>query len=169
MKTIHLIRHAKSSWDNPSLADIDRPLNARGIRACQIMAPHINAAGSVFNNVYCSPAVRAQSTIERIKKHLPDVELRWKTDQRLYSFSESDLIKWCRELEDSVSDVTLIGHNPALTDFCNALSGSEIENIPTCGYVQLIAKREAGWRDITAIPFELKAFLKPKALESGRN
>lgn len=95
------------------------------------------------------------------------MEFNWKTDRRLYCFSETDLLEWCRELDDFFSEVTIIGHNPALTDFCNTLSGSEIENIPTCGYVQLIAQSEGAWQDISAIPFELATFLRPKAMLSN--
>ncbi|MEL6556492.1 MAG: histidine phosphatase family protein, partial [Cyanobacteria bacterium J06621_11] len=64
MKKLHFIRHAKSSWRNAYLADIDRPLNERGVRSCQVMAAQIVKAGCPLDNIFCSPAVRAQSTIE---------------------------------------------------------------------------------------------------------
>ena len=164
MKTIHLIRHAKSSWDDDALADIDRPLSKRGIRTCRFMAGHIRDAGCGFDNVFCSPAVRAQMTIELIKGALPDIDIQWQTDEDLYTFDCSDLLTWCRALDDGISEVTIVGHNPASTDFCNRLSKADINNVPTCGYVQLTAREDCRWQDISEMDFELITFLKPKKL-----
>ena len=77
MKKNHIIRHAKSSWADSTLEDIERPLNKRGLKSCRIMARKIAKTGCLFNNVFCSPAVRAQSTIENISKHLKDLDIRW--------------------------------------------------------------------------------------------
>lgn len=162
MKTIHLIRYAKSSWDDESLADIDRPLNQRGIRACRVMAPHIRDAGCRFDHVFCSPAVRARSTIELLGKALPDVDVRWQIAKELYTFESDDLLAWCRKLDESFADVVIIGHNPALTDFCHALGDRHLNKIPTCGYVRLAARRQGRWQEFADIPFEVTAFLKPR-------
>ena len=164
MKKIHLIRHAKSSWDNDSLADIDRPLNKRGIRACHFMARHIYNAGCSFDNVFCSPAVRAQSTIELISSNLPDLNIQWKIDRQLYTFDSEDLFKWFKLLDESIQELLIIGHNPALTDFCNKLSNSNIKNIPTCGYVQLATQENFRWQEIPEVSFDLLTFLRPKKL-----
>lgn len=164
MKKIHLIRHAKSSWKNTLLADIDRPLNKRGIGASQFMATHIYGAGCSFQNVFCSPAVRAQSTIELISSAIAEAAPQWQTDDKLYTFDSRDLYEWCRSLDESMTEILIIGHNPALTDFCNELSGSSITNIPTCGYVQLGAQGENCWREISGMSFELSVFLRPKEL-----
>ncbi len=85
MKKIHLIRHAKSSWKGASLADIDRPLNKRGIKACDLMARAIFDAGCNFKHVYCSTAVRAQSTITLIDHSLFDVKVSWQLTDELYT------------------------------------------------------------------------------------
>ena len=77
MKTLHLIRHAKSSWENPHLGDLERPLNSRGLRSCPLMAPHILASGCSFKNVYSSPALRARKTIELIAHNLPQQNISW--------------------------------------------------------------------------------------------
>ena len=164
MKKIHLIRHAKSSWDNEFLADIERPLNQRGINTCRFMAPHIRNAGVSFSNTFCSPAVRAQSTLEQISKHLPDIAIRWQTDEALYCFESQQLLEWCRLLDESISEVVIIGHNPALTDLCNELSNSNVKNIPTCGYVKLEMNSERIWQNISLNSFELIRFLRPKEL-----
>ena len=164
MKKIHLIRHAKSSWDTPSLADIDRPLNARGVSTCLFMAQHIYEAGCCFDNVYCSPAIRAQSTIELISDCLTETDIEWQTDNDLYTFDSNKLFTWFRSADESVSEILIIGHNPALTDFCNELSNSHLDNLPTCGYVQLTADKNSRWQDISDGCFQLTTFLKPKQL-----
>lgn len=167
MKKIHLIRHAKSSWEDDSLLDIDRPLNKRGICTCEFMAPEIVNAGCRFINVFCSPAVRARSTIELIGQHLSEIEVQWQIDEALYTFNSANLHRWCRSLDESISEIVLVGHNPAFTNFCNELSNSGIHNIPTCGYSQLVAKNECVWQKISETPFELTEFLKPKQLMKG--
>ncbi len=164
MKKIHLIRHAKSSWEDSLLSDVQRPLNKRGIRTCQLMASHIYAAGCHFSNVFCSPAVRAHSTIERLNQHLPNVDVQWQTDDALYTFDSERLHQFCRTLSDSVTDVVIVGHNPALTDFCNELSSANIKNLPTCGYVQLLANNDCDWLHMSEMDFELIQFLKPKKM-----
>jgi len=137
MKKIHLIRHAKSSWTDISLADIERPLNQRGIESCRIMAGEILNAGCNFENIFCSVATRAQSTIETISKHLPHKNITWQLEPNLYTFSCGDLLTWCQELDDSLQEIVIVGHNPAMTDLCNQISDGHIDNLPTCGYLQL--------------------------------
>lgn len=164
MKKIHLIRHAKSSWVNGSLADIDRPLNERGVSNCLFMAQHIYDAGCCFDNVFCSPAVRAQSTIDLISNGITETNIKWQIDDDLYTFDSGHLFRWLRSVDESISELLIIGHNPALTDFCNELSNSNIKNIPTCGYVQLVAYQDCLWQEISKTSFELTALLKPKGL-----
>ncbi|MEE9332443.1 MAG: phosphoglycerate mutase family protein [Methylophilaceae bacterium] len=164
MKKIHLLRHAKSDWGDDLLADIDRSLNTRGITVALYMASQLHQAGCPFVHVFCSPAARAQSTIELISKQLPTINFQWQTDEALYTFDSRRLHEWFRSLDESISECLIIGHNPALTNFCNQLSNSEIQNIPTCGYIQLVASRACSWQEVSETPFELTTFLKPKDL-----
>ena len=164
MKKIHLIRHAKSNWEDGSLADIDRPLSELGINACLFMAQHIVDAGCCFDNVFCSPAVRAQTTIELISSGMSEADVKWQTDEKLYTFSSNSLFRWFRDVDDSISEVLIIGHNPAFTEFCNEISDSDIRNIPTCGYAQLVLPQDCQWQEISEISAELTTFLKPKKL-----
>jgi phosphohistidine phosphatase len=166
VKKIHLIRHAKSSWDDPSLNDIERPLNPKGIKSCGVMASHILDAGCQFTSIFCSPAVRAQSSIELISQSIPEISIQWQTEQDLYCFDSGSLYDWCRVQDDSLSELVIVGHNPALTDFCNELSSSDLKNIPTCGYVQLTALSKSSWQEISETGFELTSFIKPKAFMS---
>ncbi|MFT6267256.1 MAG: phosphohistidine phosphatase [Alphaproteobacteria bacterium] len=168
MKKIHLIRHAKSSWENERLADVNRPLNQRGIKNAQLMASHIVDAGCGFENVFSSPAHRAQSTIKLLSNSIPEIPLKWQTDERLYCFDSNSLHHWFTELDESITEVVIIGHNPALTDFCNELSNSDIKNIPTCAYVQLTANTELQWPQVSDVSFELTRFITPKELTVPR-
>ncbi len=164
MKKIHLIRHAKSSWEDTSLDDIDRPLNQRGIKASRFMAKHMAKAGCCFDHVFCSPAVRAQATIELISRSLPERDIQWRTDDRLYTFYGEGLLRWFKSFEEPVSELTIIGHNPALTDLSNILGDRLIENIPTCGYVQLSLDAACGWHEVSRDSATVTAFLRPKKL-----
>ena len=163
MKKIHLIRHAKSSWKDTALTDIARPLNKRGRKTCPVMAGHIVQAGCCFEYIFCSPAVRAQETIKSISNAL-NLGLRWQTVGQLYTFDSKILFDWCRALDESVTEPLIIGHNPALTDFCNALGNSTVKNIPACGYVQLTVKKGCSWRELRQGSAKLAAFLRPKKL-----
>ena len=163
MKTLHLIRHAKSSWDFPELADIDRPLNKRGKKACVKMAEPIVAAGCDFKTIFCSPALRAQQTINRISKALDD-SLLWQTEQHLYTFSFDELLKFCVELDDELDEVVLVGHNPGFTDMCNFLIEDYIENLPTCGYGQFACDIDS-WAQLNENCAQLVEFITPKGLK----
>ncbi len=164
MKKIHLLRHAKSDWGNASLADIDRPLNARGIRTARGMAEVLVKVGCTFEHVFCSPVVRAQSTITLISDALPKVDIQWQTESALYTFESPHLQRWFQSLDETIDELLVIGHNPAFTNFCNARSNGKITNIPTCGYVQLHAKEPSTWDEVANTSFEVSAFLEPKTL-----
>jgi len=136
------------------------------------MAPEIVKAGCCFTHVFCSPAVRAQTTIEEIAAHLSiqqpeqleNCDITWQVDNALYTFVEKDLLKWCQSLDESLFDVVVIGHNSALTDFVNIAAGQHIENVPTCGYVQLAL--EGAWSSVSLGSAALVSFLKPKMFMS---
>lgn len=164
MKTIHLLRHAKSSWSDPDLSDRDRPLNARGKRAVLLMIEPIWKAGCRFDNVFCSPAKRARHTIRRISKPLNGEGIFWKTDEDLYTFETGELLQWLQALDDTMDEVMIVGHNPAITELANLLGNQSIENIPTCGYVQLQA--DVGkWKKVQENCAETKVFLYPKMFD----
>ncbi|TDR14644.1 SixA phosphatase family protein [Marinicella litoralis] len=161
MKTIHIIRHAKSSWQHSHLSDVDRPLSQRGINDCKIMASHLIEAGWNHQSIYCSQAKRAQMTIAGIANALPQVDIDWQIDSKLYTFSVGVLLEWLSELSDDCNAVTLVGHNPALTDLINQLGDTYLDNLPTCAYIQLKSEVPL-WQDITQTAFHTTQFLKPK-------
>lgn len=175
MKKLHLIRHAKSSWNNESLADIDRPLNQRGLRSCAVMAEQIAKAGCSFEHIFCSPATRAQSTIENITQHLSNISMTdgcdsplerqyqfaWQTDLELYTFVMRDLLRWCQQLDDSLLEVVIVGHNAAITDFINAVGNQSLDNLPTCGYAQIALSIDK-WQDLSPNTGDTISLLTPK-------
>lgn len=165
MKVIHLIRHGKSSWDDYALADIDRPLKQRGIKSCEIMAPRLLQSGCNFNNIYCSPARRAQQTIQLISQNIPGRNITWKTEDELYTFSSEDLLNWLRSLDDDLDEVTLVGHNPGMTDLNNYLTANMLDNLPTCGYLQLRSLIDT-WAELEAGCSIQAEYLTPKQLKS---
>ena len=115
MKTLALLRHAKSDWSDARARDFDRPLNARGVRGAQAMGQHIKASGRTFERILASPAVRVAETIEEASKawgHSFPVE--W--DRRIYLASSATLIDLLRELQGEPARVLMIGHNPGLED-----------------------------------------------------
>ncbi|SHH78334.1 SixA phosphatase family protein [Ferrimonas marina] len=163
MKTLHLLRHAKSSWDQPELADIDRPLNQRGLRSCRRMATALAESPGWLENLHCSPARRAQATLEQLSLALPS-PLQWQTEPALYCFDSHTLLTWLARQDDQHAQLTLVGHNPALTELCNTLGDNTLNNLPTCGYVRLVSPTLTHWADILAHPFQQTAFLRPKDL-----
>jgi phosphohistidine phosphatase len=92
------------------------------------------------------------------------IDLQWQTAEQLYTFDSEFLFDWCRTLDESITEPLIIGHNPALTDFCNALSNSMVKNIPTCGYIQLSMGKDCSWRKLVEESAELTAFLRPKRM-----
>lgn len=165
MKTLHFLRHAKSSWKLPLLADIDRPLSGRGNKACQLMANPILNTGCYFNNIFCSPAQRAKYTIENIALQLPKQNIHWKIDEQLYTFSGTVLMSWCQHLPESINSFMMIGHNPAISDICHELSNAQISHVPTCSYVQLTSTANT-WAELSAKNTKLITMLTPKVVAS---
>lgn len=138
MKVLHLMRHAKSAWDEPGLSDRERRLNKRG----RLAAPRMGAALSRLlapQVMAVSAARRAQLTLAGVCDGWPGLaELEHQTSEDLYTFDSEDLQHWLRRQPDSFAELFIIGHNPALTDLVNELApAAGLINLPTAGYVQL--------------------------------
>jgi phosphohistidine phosphatase len=138
MKTLHLLRHAKSSWDEPGLPDRERGLNRRGLRD----APNMGAALAQLIEptvVAVSSARRAQMTLQGLCSRWPALAaMEHEVEEDLYTFSSQKLIDWIVGGDDQRDEIFIIGHNPALTDLVNELAREyRLANLPTAGYVQL--------------------------------
>src|SRR6059058_5062652 len=114
-KTLYLLRHAKSSWEDPTLPDHDRPLAPRGRRAAKVIAEHLRRQRSTPRLVLCSSSERTRETLKRITAGLGGgVEVR--IEERLYTASAGDLLERLHEVDARVKSVMLIGHYPALQE-----------------------------------------------------
>ncbi len=164
MKTLHLIRHAKSSWDDPSLQDENRPLKKRGLRDCALMATALAQQSTAMDRIFCSHAQRAQLTIKSLLSHTSS-NASWTTDSNLYNFNAQSLLSWWQARNDAFLHITMVGHNPGMTDLIEHLTGELIGNFPTCGYAQL---RFTGhhWANLSADSCQLVAYITPKQLKN---
>jgi phosphohistidine phosphatase len=166
MHRLLLLRHAKSSWDDPSLADRDRPLAPRGHRAAERMADHLRSDFPHPDLVLCSPALRTRETLDRMSNAFGDAEVV--VDDELYGAGEGELLERLRAVDDRFETVAVIGHNPGIHDLAIALAGSGAElgrmgaKFPT-GALAVLAFDEP-WRDVSPGGGLLEAFVTPKDL-----
>jgi phosphohistidine phosphatase len=117
-----LLRHAKSSWDDPALPDRDRPLAPRGIKAARRIAGHMQASGIRPELVLCSSARRTRDTLALLEPAL-DAEVAVEIEEQLYGADAADLIERLRRVDEGLGSAMLIGHNPALQDLGIELAG----------------------------------------------
>jgi phosphohistidine phosphatase len=170
MKRLYLLRHAKSSWDDPTLADHDRPLAPRGRRAAKLMAKHLARERIALGLVLCSPSKRTRQTLERLAPVLgksADVHI----EPELYGAPARDLIEVLHEVSDEVESVMLIGHNPGIQDLALSLAraGSEIPRLRSKFPTAALATLEVNgtWRELAPESARLVSFVKPKELSRG--
>jgi phosphohistidine phosphatase len=135
MKTLFLVRHAKSSRDDPALPDKERPLNDRGVRDAPRMGERLAARDVKPDLILSSPALRALATAEIIAKKLAYKVKDIVVDERLYAAAPDDLLEVIHELGEKPKHVMLFGHNPELTDLAHRLS-STITDLPTCAVAE---------------------------------
>ncbi len=139
MKTLHLIRHSIASNGFPDAADIDRPLSDRGEAVCKTMARKIYTAGCSFENVFASPAIRAQSTIRLIGESIDEKSIDWTIEDKLYTFAWPELLGWLESRDNDQDAVVIVGHNPAISELAIFLTGDQIAQVPPCTYLQICA------------------------------
>lgn len=138
MKTLTLIRHAKSSWDDPQLADVDRPLNSRGQRDAPVMGDRVARRRLAPDLLLSSPARRALTTARVFAQALDYPAEAIRTNDDIYAAPGGVLLNILRSLDGSAHRVFLFGHNPGFTELANLLAReTAIDNVPTCGVVHL--------------------------------
>ena len=135
MKELFLFRHAKSSWDDPDLADFDRPLNHRGKEDAPKMGERLRKMGILPDLIVASPAKRAKKTAKIVAEKLGYDEERIVWDERIYEASPQTLLYLVCQLPVEAKKVMIVGHNPGLTMLANILGDVAIDNIPTAGVV----------------------------------
>ena len=137
MKIIHLIRHAKSSWDNPDLDDFSRTLNERGKKDAPFMANKLKDLGCNPDYFISSPAKRTKETSKIFSQALNFDFEKIIFDERIYESSLKQLLQILNEVPNNFNNIVLIGHNPTLTQLSNYLTNDFIDHIPTCGIVKI--------------------------------
>jgi phosphohistidine phosphatase len=159
-KRLLLLRHAKSSWDDPALGDHDRPLAARGRKAAKLVGEYLSREQVRISLVLCSSARRARETLDLIA-----VSGEIQIERELYGASADQLLERLRRVPDEVASVMLIGHNPAVQDLAVSLvEGSELaaRKFPTGALATL--SMTGPWRALELRHAELAAFVTPREL-----
>jgi phosphohistidine phosphatase len=168
VKTVFLMRHAKSSWDDPQLADQDRPLTSRGRKAAARMGEYMRDADLRPSIVLCTSALRVRQTLELLRPALPE-KTTVKVEPRLYSAGSKELLTRIRRLSPAATSVLVVGHNPAMQDLVLGLASKSpklnaIRNkFPTAALAVLDAPIDE-WRQLVPGQASLVHFVTPKGL-----
>jgi phosphohistidine phosphatase len=170
MKTIFLLRHAKSSWDDDSLPDHDRPLSERGRAAAPRIGAYMRGAGYLPDLVFCSTATRTRRTLDAVLSEL-GVEPVIEFHEELYLAAPSEMLDLVRSVPDTVEAVLLVGHNPGTGMLAVTLSGDGLPEriyqmrakFPTTG-LAIIELSVDRWKDVVGGCGTLKEFIRPRDL-----
>ena len=149
MKELLILRHAKSSWSNPSLADIDRPLNKRGKRDAPRIGALLRDQDLVPDLILCSPAVRAKKTALAVSNE-SGYEGEIEIHDDLYPGDLSTYLEILASSPDEIDRAMIVGHNPGLEEFLDALTG-ESARLPTSALAQ-IRLPILDWAEINQLP-----------------
>jgi phosphohistidine phosphatase len=162
MKTLLLLRHAKSSKDDPALEDFDRPLNKRGKEDAKTIGKYISKKKLRPDLVISSPANRARQTTELVLK-AADLKIDPQFDERIYEASAQQLLKVVSEIEEDASAVMLVGHNPGFEELFEVLTG-ETTRLPTASLacIELAVDK---WKQVRPEIGKLKWLISPKKLK----
>jgi phosphohistidine phosphatase len=162
-KTVIIVRHAKSSWDDPMLSDFDRTLNERGKRDAPIMAQRLLNRPLVIDGFISSPAKRALSTAIIFAAAFGKSENDIITIANLYHAPPEVLMKAISAASNHFNCIAVFAHNPGITDFVNQLTNAvQVDNVPTCG-VFAVKIKEDDWRKFASAKKEFLFFDYPKA------
>ena len=167
MRLLYLLRHAKSSWDDPALADRDRPLACRGMRAGAALARHMEATGISPALVLCSPARRTVDTLDLVAPAFGG-QSEILVEEDLYGAGSGDLLRHLRRVPASTPSVMVVGHNPALHELVLTLARGVgdlhhlREKFPT-GALATLAVSDP-WRELGKTAAELVELVTPRDL-----
>lgn len=171
MKTLTLLRHAKSGWDDPVSRDFDRPLNPKGQRAAAMMGRHMRSLGLEFDAVTASPALRVKETLAHVGTgYGSDLAPAW--DQRLYLASAATLLDLVRELPEGADSVLVSGHNPGLEELVLLLvpddrnpARDDVEiKFPTASLAEMRFAVDS-WEKVSPGKGDLVRFVRPRDLD----
>jgi len=164
VRELFIMRHAKSSWDDPSLADFDRPLNQRGKSDAPLMGKHLAKMGVKPDLIIASPAKRAKKTAKIVAEEIgynPEQILYRET---IYEASPQSLLYMVCQLPEDAKRVMIVGHNPGLTQLANILGDIMIDNLPTAGIVGIVFDTSK-WEEACRMKGQTVLFDYPKKLK----
>ena len=164
MKQLFLVRHAKSSWDDPTLSDFDRPLNERGKKDAPAMAKKLRDRKIKIDAAISSPAKRAKQTA---KHFIREFDLKKKNvvlESKLYEAGEESFQEVVESLKNKWKSVALFSHNPGITSFAHSLTETKIDDMPTCSILAIKINTDK-WKDFRSAKKEFIFFDYPKADE----
>lgn len=147
MKTLYMVRHAKSSWKH-DVDDHKRPLKTRGENDGNLVSKKASSEIEPPQKIISSDATRALTTAQFFKEAWNIDDAHFETDHALYDFSGQDVIRIIKSLDNELERAMIVGHNHAFTSVVNMLGNKYIENVPTCGFV-VLEFDENNWKDIT--------------------
>ena len=170
MKRLAILRHAKSSWDDPGLDDFNRPLNERGRKAARRIGRELKQRGMKFDLVVASAAARVRETIDAVQEKY-DFAAPIQFEPRLYGASEAALLELVRALSEEVKAPLIVGHNPGLEQLIADLAEDDAQGLrqrvagkfPTgaLAIIELPAKR---WAEVEPASGKIVELILPKEL-----
>lgn len=146
MKTLYLVRHAKSSWEF-DLDDHERPLNERGLNDAPLVASHIKEKIQTPDKIMSSDAVRAKTTAMLYLKSLGIDQNQLILDPKLYDFNGQEVEKIVRETANEVDCLMVFGHNNAMTYLVNTWGDKKIDNVATAAFTEIVFEQDS-WAKI---------------------
>lgn len=161
MKTLYIIRHAKSSWKDETLSDFERPLNSRGLKAAPFMGKRMAEYDSMPDIILSSPAKRAIETAKIIAEEVGYNKDQIQMDEALYLASVNTLLEAIRGISDDHDTAYIFGHNPGMTMLVNFLTTYAIDNLPTCGIACILFEMDS-WKDVGENRGSLRSFDYPR-------
>lgn len=159
MKTLFVLRHAKSSWDNPDWSDFERPLNSRGLDAARFIGELIYERNLQPQIIVSSPAKRAKQTAVLVKE-IAEVSKPVKFDERIYEASPLTLFNLIREFDEKWESVLIVGHNPGFENLVRMLTGEAV-SMPTAALAKINLVIEK-WSELETDANELEFLIRPK-------
>ncbi len=161
MKTLILVRHAKSSWEH-DITDVNRPLSTRGFSDANLLSKELLKYKITPDGIFSSPANRALTTCNIFMDNCNFIPSLLKIENELYDFGGRKVVDFIRGLKDEHQFVIIFGHNHAFTAIANNFGDKPIDNVPTCGLVMLQFETDT-WKNLdkgrtkmTLFPKELK-------------
>ncbi len=164
MKEIYVLRHAKSSWDNSNLSDFERPLADRGISDAKKMSKFLKDINIKIDKVLCSNAIRAKETFDLTADGFNfEIDKATYLD-KLYFGDTTTIIQDLKELDESLNNILIVGHNPTLHYLVEILTNESINRFTTCNLAAI--SHDGEWVSLNSQQCSLKSLIRPKELNN---